>query len=214
MYRYVVSNTVTTVTPTEDQQPANQRVTDPRVERSRAAILATASELLIEGGVRAVTIDAIVERSGVARTTIYRHWPTRAAVLTAAFSQLIPAIAEADSDAPAEEALRQVLYRFADELAQAPWVAVIPAFYEAARLDPEVSKMFDEFVEHRRAPFAAALNRMIEDGLLPDDTVVDEALAQIAGPLMFARLLGRPESNRAFADRLIDLLLASRRPRR
>lgn len=203
-----------TVTATENQPPANQRVTDPRVERSRAAILATASELLIEGGVRAVTIDAIVERSGVARTTIYRHWPTRAAVLTAAFSQLIPAIAEADSDAPAEEALRQVLYRFADELAQAPWVAVIPAFYEAARLDPEVSTMFDGFVEHRRAPFATALRRMIEQGLLPHDTVVDEAIAQIAGPLMFARLLGRPESNRALADRLVDLLLASRRPRR
>ena len=122
-------------------------MTDPRVERSRAAILATASELLIEGGVGAVTIEAIVERSGVARTTIYRHWPNRSAVLTAAFSQLIPAIAEANPDVPAEDALRQVLYRFADELVEAPWVAVIPAFYGAARLDPEVSQMFDDFVE-------------------------------------------------------------------
>ena len=45
----------------------------------------TASELLVEGGPAAVTIDAITARSGIAKTTIYRHWPTHEALIVALF---------------------------------------------------------------------------------------------------------------------------------
>ncbi|MDO9175716.1 MAG: helix-turn-helix domain-containing protein, partial [Actinomycetota bacterium] len=42
--------------------------------RSRACLLAAATELLVETGVRGVTVDAVAERSGVAKSTLYRHW--------------------------------------------------------------------------------------------------------------------------------------------
>ncbi len=48
------------------------RPRDPRVPRSRRAVLAAALELMVERGVFATTIDAVSERSGVAKTTIYR----------------------------------------------------------------------------------------------------------------------------------------------
>ena len=54
---------------------------DARVARSRAAVLRAATDLLVEGGPSAVTIDAIVVRSGVAKSTIYRHWASRDDVL-------------------------------------------------------------------------------------------------------------------------------------
>ncbi|KHF34924.1 Bacterial regulatory protein, tetR family [Paenibacillus sp. P1XP2] len=50
-----------------------------RVERSRHNVLTTAFELLSEGGVNGFTVDEVARRSGVAKTTIYRHWPTREA---------------------------------------------------------------------------------------------------------------------------------------
>lgn len=56
---------------------------DPRVARSRAAIIRAATDLLVEGGPNAVTIDAIVAQSGVAKSTIYRHWQSRDEVLLA-----------------------------------------------------------------------------------------------------------------------------------
>jgi TetR/AcrR family transcriptional regulator, regulator of autoinduction and epiphytic fitness len=52
---------------------ATPATTDPRVERSRTAVLDAAAGLLLEGGVPALTVEAVVERSGVARSTIYRH---------------------------------------------------------------------------------------------------------------------------------------------
>ena len=188
----------------------NQAPLDPRVERTRAAVLEAASALLVEGGAAAVTIDAIVERSRVARTSIYRHWPNRSAVLAATFAHLIPEISQSDPDLPAEGGLRQVMQRFSAELESAPWVAVLPAFLESARHDDELRGLFVQFVEARKAPFATAVIRAVDAGLLPRDTGVDEAVLQLAGPLVFSRMV-RGESDGRFADRLVDLLLASRR---
>src|SRR4029077_15067293 len=48
---------------------------DRRSERSKQVILDATRELLAEdGGVRALTIEAVAARSGVAKTTIYRRW--------------------------------------------------------------------------------------------------------------------------------------------
>ena len=53
----------------------------PRSEQARRAVLDAARTLFEEQGYAAATIEAIAARSGVAKTTIYRSWPSRAAVL-------------------------------------------------------------------------------------------------------------------------------------
>ena len=67
-----------------------EQTPDPRVSRTRAAVVQSAADLLIERGVAAVTIEAVVQRSGVTRSTIYRHWPTRGDIVAAAFTHLMP----------------------------------------------------------------------------------------------------------------------------
>ena len=52
----------------------------PRSERARLAILAAAGELMLEGGVTAASMEAIAERAGVSKATIYKWWPSRGAV--------------------------------------------------------------------------------------------------------------------------------------
>src|SRR6202042_3535784 len=64
---------------------------DKRVRRSKAAVLAQTYELLSEGGIGGVSIDEVSRRSGVSKTTIYRHWPSRAALLMDACSKIGPA---------------------------------------------------------------------------------------------------------------------------
>ena len=72
---------------------------DPRVSRTRAAVLRAATDLLVEGGPYAVTIDAIVARSGVAKSTIYRHWQSRDEVLLSVIESCAPQLPEPDPDA-------------------------------------------------------------------------------------------------------------------
>jgi AcrR family transcriptional regulator len=61
----------------------------PRRAGADAEILGVALSLLREKGYRELTVDAVAERSGVAKTTIYRRWPTKAALVTAAIEPLV-----------------------------------------------------------------------------------------------------------------------------
>src|SRR6187401_1495763 len=82
---------------------------DPRVARSRAAVISAATDLLVEGGPSAVTIDAIVARSGVAKSTIYRHWDSRDEVLFDVIESCAPTLAPPDPALGFEHAIRAVV---------------------------------------------------------------------------------------------------------
>ena len=57
----------------------------PRSERARQAVLAAAGELLVEGGMAAVTMEAVAARAGVSKVTVYKWWPSRGAVAIDAY---------------------------------------------------------------------------------------------------------------------------------
>jgi AcrR family transcriptional regulator len=57
--------------------------TDTRSQRVRARALEIASGLFYQNGVRAIGMEQIVEESGIAKTTIYRHFPTKDALIEA-----------------------------------------------------------------------------------------------------------------------------------
>jgi AcrR family transcriptional regulator len=59
----------------------------PRREGADEAILAAARELLDETGFAAFNVDVIAERTGIAKTTIYRRWPTKGALVAAAIDE-------------------------------------------------------------------------------------------------------------------------------
>jgi AcrR family transcriptional regulator len=65
----------------------------PRREDADDKILAEALAMLREGGYRSVTLDAVAERAGVAKTTLYRRWPSKSALVAAALG---PRASEAD----------------------------------------------------------------------------------------------------------------------
>src|ERR1700691_5425013 len=61
---------------------------DGRVRRSRDRVLTTTFELLGESGVGGFTVEEVARRSGVAKTTIYRHWRSREALVIDACSRI------------------------------------------------------------------------------------------------------------------------------
>src|SRR5690349_16837194 len=75
----------------------------PRRAGADETILNTALTMLRELGYRDVTVDAIAERTSIAKTTIYRRWPTKGALISAAIAPL----AQPSPDATHEEVLRE-----------------------------------------------------------------------------------------------------------
>ena len=68
--------------------PGPGRSLDRRVVASRQRVLAAALDLMTETGLGGLTIDDVSRRSGVAKTTIYRHWPNRTALIIDACLQM------------------------------------------------------------------------------------------------------------------------------
>src|SRR5260370_2984548 len=84
---------------------------------TRKRILAVASKLLYEGGLGAVTMEAIALRAGVGKPTIYREWPNAQAVAMAAFLESTKASPGASRSGTALAALRSQLKNVADVFA-------------------------------------------------------------------------------------------------
>src|SRR6516162_10898962 len=65
----------------DDAEPADRADVNTRVRRSKEAVLTVTLRLMFEEGIGGVSVDEVARRSGVAKTTIYRHWPSRSALL-------------------------------------------------------------------------------------------------------------------------------------
>lgn len=96
----------------------------PRREGADEELLAAAVALLRERGYRDFTVDAVAERTGIAKTTIYRRWPAKGALAAAAIGPLI-ALPEA-GDGAARIAVRALLEAMRERLA-GEWGATIAA---------------------------------------------------------------------------------------
>lgn len=85
----------------------------PRREGAGDEILRVARELLAESGYRDFNVDVVAARSGIAKTTIYRRWPSKAALVAAAI--VPPAIAAPEAGELLHETARLLaLLRDAD----------------------------------------------------------------------------------------------------
>ena len=86
----------------------------PRREGADEEILRATRALLDEGGYAAFNVDLVAERTGIAKTTIYRRWPTRGALVAAAIddpsSDALPDLSFLDPiDTDAIEILRTLI---------------------------------------------------------------------------------------------------------
>src|ERR1700722_18756006 len=113
---------------------------DVRVRRSRDRVLTTAFELLSESGVSGFTVDEVASRSGVAKTTIYRHWPTREALVLDAASR-ISAEQEVPDTGSLEGDLTALLADTGHLLSTARWSSVVPSIVDVAERDPEFAEV-------------------------------------------------------------------------
>jgi len=103
----------------------------PRREGADEEILSVALELLREKGYRDLTVDAVAEASGVAKTTVYRRWPSKGVLVAAALAPLTPSPG-ASLDALLED-IRSLLMLIASS-AEPEVVDVIRAVIEPRRL--------------------------------------------------------------------------------
>ena len=184
---------------------AERRRGRPRDLQIRGAILRAARELLNELGPAALTMEAVAQRAGVGKPTVYRWWPNRHAVAMAALMDEAPLPrATARRARSALKALEQQLLNVAVTLASRAGRHVT-AIIAAADPDTEVAKAFrHHFVLARRGEGRVFLEQAVQQGELRAGLNIDVALDQIYGALFFRLLLGHAPVDAAFVRALLD----------
>ena len=161
-----------------------------RVERSRAAVLRTTQELLFERGFSGASVDEISRRSGIAKTTIYRHWPVRAELLRDACSTIGTPLDVPDAGSLQADLLA-LLTQLAHLLRSARWTSVLPSVIDAAERDPEIAEMYARLQQGYTAPFIAVIGRAMRRRELPEETEASTMAAALIGPLFYRRWFSR-----------------------
>lgn len=172
----------------------------PRSEEARQRILVAARELLEERGLRAMTMEAIAERAGTSKVTVYRWWSHKAAVvLDAMLAETSPQIPYRDLGSPLES-LRDQMRAFARFLNGRHGRLLVGVVAEGV-LDVDVGNAYREhWVKPRREDARKLLGRAVEAGELARTTDIDVTLDALFGPLYYRFLVKHAPLSPAFAD--------------
>ena len=163
---------------------------DPRIARSRTRLLDAATDLLVDGGVRAVTTEAVCERSGVAKSTLYRQWTSITELLVDVMRHCMPAIEPPSTDSDFETSLRTVMGELAAQMGDERWMRVFPALISLRRELPDVA----EIEAHDRSDKLSAIQVVIElgvrEGRLAPDTNPERIAQLLVGPVLLVAISG------------------------
>ena len=157
----------------------------PRSVESEQAILAAAWTLLQQSSVRKVSIEAIAREAGVGKTTIYRWWPSKAAVIVDAFLAQISAelpFPESETAAGAiAKQMKQLTQVFRGEVGR-----IVSEIIAAGQEDPDALENFrNRFLNVRRDAARQAIERGIASGEFDASLDPDVAMDILYGPIYY-----------------------------
>jgi AcrR family transcriptional regulator len=168
---------------------APKRALDPRVELSRARILKAALEELAEIGYGGFAIESVAARAGVGKSTIYRHWQGKLALIGDAFKKLQE---ERDPElvtGTPREKLERILRHVAEIVADSPFSACLPALIDAAERDRGARAFHHHFQAEARRPIVALIAAGIASGDFPPHLDPEIAAFALLGAIFFCRLM-------------------------
>jgi AcrR family transcriptional regulator len=178
----------------------------PRRATTDDAITGAALDLLAERGFQAATIEAIADRAGVGRNTIYRRWRSKEELIADALRELTT-----DVDWGADDLhsllftwLRDFARTFSDPLQGRLLVGVLGELQQ----NPVFADVYaDRVVRPRREALLARLVEARERGELRADADVELVADLLGGALLLRRLpLGLPAAGETYAEGLLETI--------
>ena len=164
-------------------------------------------------GYAALSIDAVAEAATVNKTTIYRRWRTKDALIAAAISELLETTYPVPDSGSLDDDVRSFSRGVVDLLlARSPQLrgAVRALFSDSAR-DTPLGTLKREFFQRRYERAAAMVEAAKSRGELPPDTDAQRVIALAAAPIYNRFLVTGEPIDEAFADdTAADALIAAR----
>ena len=186
---------------------AQRRPGRPRREDVGEKILDATIEELEEHGYRAVSIEAVAARAGVAKTTVYRRWPSKDELVFDAISKLKGPIPEVPGKGLRED-LMYLMERMRRNWVNSRHGRVMRQLSAEGSRNPQLYQAFrDRLVAPRQVVMSAVLRKGVEDGEIRADVDLQWVSDLLVAPVMVAVLTHRPHVSRAQLEFTIDSVL-------
>jgi AcrR family transcriptional regulator len=188
---------------TRDERPGG------RSARVKTAVLASVLEELIESGYAGLTIERVAARAGVHKATVYRRWPDKedlvADALLAQTGQTVPM----PDTGSVRDDLRLLAYAVIANITSAQGEGLVRTLVSDAARVPAIAGAARIFWTERFSLAAALVRRGIERGELPPHVDPDFLIESLIAPLYLRLLVTTQPLTNAYADRVVDSVLAA-----
>lgn len=188
----------------KSQSPA-RKPGRPRSDRAHAAILAATAELLGQAGYAGLTIEAVAERAGVARQTIYRRWSSKLALVIALLAELSESAPLPDTGSIRTD-IAQLYRRYAAYIPSAGG-PIIPGLIAESLYNDELAAIVRDYIMTRRRQAIRIFERAIERGEIDPHANAEMLVDLISGFSWYRKLIAGIEIRDQDAEAMAALLL-------
>jgi AcrR family transcriptional regulator len=184
------------------------------MDDKRAEILDAARELLAEIGVRALTVEGVAARAGVAKTTIYRRWRSKDELAFAVLIDMVEQFVATPDLGDTRDELVAFVAAAVRILGTTLMGRVMQGLVSDLAADPELARAFQERVVATRV---AEVHRLVELGIargdLRPDTDRELFHELLFGPVYYRLMLSGAPLDEGLAGRIVDGVLPGFKPR-
>ena len=190
----------------KETAPAHRAPGRPRSAQANRAIIDAIVDLLVNQGYREVTIEAVAARAGVAKTTIYRRWPSKAEMVVEAISACKEDCLEAEPRSGKTVACS--LVGMLSRLSCSRVARILTGLaVEMAHNEELAVAVREGLLKPNREVVLATLGRGIDTGELRSDANLDVVADLLVGPMFFRILVSGAEVTPELAAETVDLVL-------
>ena len=179
-----------------------------RNQQAREAIIAAAVDVCVESGYDGASIEAIARRAGSGKQTIYRWWPSKAALLHEALNDALGTSTAFPDTGDIAADMRTQMTNVVAFLSHPRLGSVYRALIAAAQSDPKAAaSLLEELVDPRRFSAVDRLRRAQAAGQLDPGIDPEIVMELLYGPLYYRLLITGDPITPAFAAELVELVI-------
>ncbi|WP_250212935.1 TetR/AcrR family transcriptional regulator [Acrocarpospora catenulata] len=176
----------------------------PRRSGADEAILKASRELMFEHGYAGFSMDEVASRAGVGRQSVYRRWPSKAALVVASMTWTFDSPDVFKDTGSFEGDLRAGLAIMRDLYGQSS-TDIFGDVYFAMASDSAARELFNRnYVAPRRESLARAIERAIARGELREETDAVIVSDMVSGPFLYRILIGDYELNDSLVNAIVE----------
>lgn len=180
---------------------------DPRLNATRSHALKAALNLLQEEGVLAVTHSAVSTRTGISRSTLYRHWPKLEELRNAAFAcaatgpKSVPR-----TNGPLKTDLIWILGHLMTALNETPWGKIAPQVIAVAATNEQNRKLLNKWIEDRSGDVESVFIAAKARGEIREGAPIQQMVEMAIAVPYFRKLVAGLQLNHQWLDTHVDMI--------